>query len=61
MTITDEEDKKTYALSGDTTGIKSGDRLKLLGKKVKPKGLDKTRVWEAKEVLKDFGTCLPLS
>jgi hypothetical protein len=33
----------------------------LLGKKVKPKGLDKTRVWEAKEVLKDFGTCQPLS
>ena len=59
MTLTDEEDKKLYMLSGDTIGIKPGDRVKLLGKKVKPKGPDKTRVWEAKEVIKDFGVCQP--
>jgi hypothetical protein len=29
MTITDEKDKQVYALSGDTAGIKSGDRMKL--------------------------------
>ena len=59
MTITDEEERKIYLLSGDTTGIQSGDRMRLLGKKVKSKGPDKTHVWEAKEVLKDFGVCQP--
>ena len=27
MTVTDEKDKQVYALSGDTTGIKPGDRV----------------------------------
>jgi uncharacterized membrane protein len=59
MTVTDEEDKKTYALFGDTTDLKRGDRMRLEGKKVKPKGPDKTFVWEAKDVIKDFGVCPP--
>jgi len=59
MTVTDEDDRKLYALSGNTTGIKPGDRMTLQGKKVKPKGPDKTLVWEAKEVIKDFGVCQP--
>jgi len=58
MTVTDEKDKQTYALSGNTTGIK-GDRMKLQGKKVKSKGADKTLVWQAKAVAKDFGVCQP--
>ncbi|MGA8683307.1 MAG: hypothetical protein WB625_15460 [Candidatus Sulfotelmatobacter sp.] len=58
MTVTDEEDSKIYVLSGNTTGIKPGDRMRLQkGKKVKGKGPDKTRVWEAKEVVEDFGVC----
>jgi hypothetical protein len=48
MTVTDEKDKQIYALSGDTTNIKPGDRMKLPGKKVKSKSPDKTLVWEAK-------------
>ena len=59
MTVTDEKDKQIYALSGNTTSIKPGDRMKLQGRKVKPKGPDKTLVWEAKEVTKDFGVCQP--
>ncbi len=59
MTVTDEKDKQIYALSGNTTGIKPGDRMKLQGRKVKPKGPDKTLVWEAKDVTKDFGVCQP--
>jgi hypothetical protein len=58
MTLTDEKNKQIYTLSGDTAGIKPGDRMKLQGKKVKPKG-PKTRVWETKDVAKDFGTCQP--
>lgn len=59
LTITDEKDKQTYALSGNTTGIKPGDRMKLQGKKVKSKDPDKTLVWEAKAISKDFGVCQP--
>jgi hypothetical protein len=59
MTITDEKDRQIYSLSGDTQGIKSGDRMKLQGKKVKSKGDDKTLVWEAKAVSKDSGVCQP--
>jgi hypothetical protein len=59
MTVTDEKDKQIYTLSGNTAGIKPGDRMKLQGKKVKSKGDEKTRVWEAKAVTKDFGVCQP--
>jgi len=61
MTITDEEDRKAYLLSGETTGIKAGVRMKLEGKRLKAKGSDKSRVWETKQVLKDFGVCQPQS
>lgn len=56
MIVTDEEDRKIYALSGNMTDTKQGDRMSLLGKSVKPKGT-KTRVWEVKGVIKDFGVC----
>jgi hypothetical protein len=59
MTITDENDKKIYALSGNTTGVKPGERMKLKGQKMKPTGADKTLVWEATDVSKDFGVCQP--
>ena len=59
MTLIDEKDKQIYMLSGDTTGIKPGDRMKLKGKKVKPTGPDKTLVWDASEVSRDFGVCQP--
>ncbi|MGB6677139.1 MAG: hypothetical protein WBE44_10645 [Terriglobales bacterium] len=59
MTLIDEKDKQTYMLSGDTTGIKAGDRMKLKGKKVKPKDPDRTLVWEARQVSKNYGACSP--
>jgi hypothetical protein len=46
MTVTDEKDRQTYALSGNTESIKPGERMKLQGKKVKSKGLEKALVWE---------------
>jgi hypothetical protein len=57
MTVTDEDDRKLYLLSGDMTGIKPGDRMRLEGKKAKSS--DKTLLWEAKAVIKDFGVCQP--
>jgi hypothetical protein len=59
MTLVDEKDNQTYMLSGDTTGIKPGDRMKLKGKKVKPKPPDKALVWEARQVSKNYGACSP--
>jgi hypothetical protein len=59
MTLIDEKDKQIYMLAGDTTDIKAGDRMKLKGKKVKPRASDKTLVWEAKNVTKNYGACSP--
>jgi hypothetical protein len=59
MTITDEKDRQSYVLSGNTVGVTPGDRMKLTGKRVKPKGPDKNVVWEAKGVSKDLGVCHP--
>src|SRR5450432_2089807 len=42
MTVTDEKDRQIYTLSGNTAGITPGDRMKLKGGKLKPKGPDKT-------------------
>jgi hypothetical protein len=57
MMVTDEGDKRIYALAGSTGGITPGNRMKLQGKRVK--SADKTRVWEASKVNKDFGVCPP--
>ena len=59
MTLTDEKDKKSYALSGNTAGIKPGDRMTLQGKKIKMKDAAKTLIWETKKISKDFGVCQP--
>jgi hypothetical protein len=59
MSVTDEKDKQSYSLAGNTTGIKPGDRMTLQGKKIKTKSAAKTLVWETKRVTKDFGVCQP--
>lgn len=59
MTVTDEKDKLVYALSGNTAGVKPGDRMKLQGKKLKAAGAGATPVWETTEIKKDLGVCRP--
>jgi hypothetical protein len=59
MTVTDEEDKKTYALSGEVKDIKPGDRMSLEGRKVKAKDRNNPSTWTAERVIKDFGACQP--
>jgi len=59
MTVTDARDRQVYALSGNTTGIKPGDRMTLQGKKRKANGPDKTVTWETTQVVKDYGVCQP--
>ena len=59
LTITDEKDKQLYSLSGHAAGINPGDRMRIRGKKVHGKGVDKITAWEANGVAKDFGVCKP--
>jgi hypothetical protein len=58
MTVTDEKNKRVYVLSGDTTGVKPGERMTLHLKKIKAKGTN-TFTWEPKKTTKDFGACQP--
>ncbi len=59
MSLTDEKDKRIYALSGNTADIKPGDRVTLQGKKVKPKGANTPSALEVSKQTKDFGVCQP--
>ena len=56
MSVTDEKDKRNYALSGNTAGAKPGDRMTLEGKR---KHAGKALVFEAHTVAADFGRCQP--
>jgi hypothetical protein len=56
MSMTDERDKRIYVLTGESEGVKPGDRMTLDGKLKK---VDKAMVFEARTVTKDFGACRP--
>jgi hypothetical protein len=56
MTVTDEKDKRSYALSGGTTGVKPGNRMTLEGKR---KHAGESLAFEAHRVTQDFGVCQP--
>lgn len=57
MDVTDERDKRIYALAGDPVGAKPGERMKLEGKRRAEKG--ENVVFEARSVVKDYGACQP--
>jgi F0F1-type ATP synthase alpha subunit len=63
MSLTDEKDKRSYALSGNTADVKAGDRVTLQGKRIKAKdggkAIGKVVAWETKTISKDFGACQP--
>jgi hypothetical protein len=56
ITLTTESDKQTYALTGDVAGIKPGNRVRVSGKKSKPKSAG-TAQFLVEKVSKDFGAC----
>jgi hypothetical protein len=58
MSVTDENNKRIYRLSGDTAAIKPGDRMTLRGKTIKPSGSN-SLTWVTTGVAKDFGVCQP--
>jgi hypothetical protein len=57
LTLTEESSNRTYLLSGNTVGLKLGDKMKLHGRKTKSNGPDKTLVWDTEKVSKDYGVC----
>jgi hypothetical protein len=59
MSVTDEKDKRIYALSGNTAGIQPGDRVTLHGKMANPKDANAPRSWEVNKETKDLGACKP--
>jgi hypothetical protein len=58
MFVTNEKDKHVYALSGNTAGVKPGERVTLMGKKI-TSSAGTTVAWETKKVSRDFGACQP--
>jgi hypothetical protein len=54
MSLTNEKDKRNYALSGNTLGVKQGDRMTLEGT---PMANGKTLVFEMQKVTMDSGAC----
>jgi len=59
MSVTDEKDKRIYALSGNSADIEPGDRVTLQGKKAKPNGANAPLAWDINKETKDFGACQP--
>ena len=56
MSVTDEKDKRDYALSGDAAGVKPGDRMTLEGKR---EHAGQALVFDTRKVTRDFGACQP--
>jgi hypothetical protein len=56
LSLTDEKDKRLYALSRDSAGVKAGERMTLEGKREQ---FGTTLVFETHGVSKDFGACQP--
>jgi hypothetical protein len=52
MSVTDDKEKRVYALSGDPVGVKPGDRMTLEGRR-------RGKIFEARSVIKDLGVCQP--
>jgi len=56
LNVTEEKDKRVYALSGDPPGLKAGDRMTLEGRR---KNSGNALVFEVRSVTKDLGACPP--
>jgi hypothetical protein len=54
LSVTDERDQRVYTLSGDVVGIKTGERMTLLGRRNHA-----AMVFQAQAVSTDLGACRP--
>ena len=58
LIVTNEKDKRTYALSGNTSGVKPGERMRLQGHKT-DSNAGTPLGWEVSQIQKDYGACQP--
>ncbi|HXA76461.1 MAG TPA: hypothetical protein VNV41_04955 [Candidatus Acidoferrales bacterium] len=58
ITVINEKDKQVYILSGDTAGVKPGERMSFQGKKIKPNASNPLG-WEVTRIQTDYGACHP--
>lgn len=58
LAVTNENDKQVYALSGDTAGVKAGERMRLQGHKIDSNGRQALG-WQVTQIQKDYGPCQP--
>jgi len=56
MSLTDEKDKRTWALSGNSAAARPGRRMKIAGKR---NNVDNMPVFDVLSVTKDLGACQP--
>ena len=55
VSLTDEKDHRPYALTGESSDLKAGRRVRLRGKKIQ--GNDGRVTFRAKKVDHDYGSC----
>jgi hypothetical protein len=55
LTLENESDHQSFALNGETAGIRPGDRVKVQGKKQKANGA--ARGFTVVKVKTDYGAC----
>jgi hypothetical protein len=58
LTVNNERDNRVYALSGDTAGVKAGERVSLQGHKINPDAGNPLG-WQVSQIQKDYGACQP--
>jgi hypothetical protein len=56
MQLTSEPDRKPYVLVGNVAGIKTGERVRVSGRRSKAKSADPTE-FLVEKVARDFGPC----
>jgi hypothetical protein len=57
LNLKNEKDKEVYALSGDSTALRAGERVKLQGKKIKDSAGKPS--FQVEKLTKDYGACNP--
>lgn len=57
LNLRNEKDKEIYALSGDATALRVGERVKLQGRKMKNSGGKHS--FQVERLTKDYGACNP--
>jgi len=57
LELKNEGDQKTYLLTGDTAGVKAGERVRVAGKKKAGKGATGDTTFLVEKLKKNYGAC----